>query len=632
MNDPAAAAAAQLARADALLTELRGRPDAATRAEARQLLKPLRGQRAWGPLQALAEALGRSDPDDHVTRRLYAQALIEQGLVLPALSLMQAAAAALPQRHPEWAEAWGLVGRCHKQVFIEAMQGQGAGARVPAHARAALMLAIDAYARPYTLKPAVHHWHGVNLLALAARAGREGWTLPERRHEPAALAAELLERLQRQRKRDDKLWLRASLAEAALGNAVLNGRLEGVEAHLADYLFAPGINAFEVASTLRQFTEVWDLDTLSRRSRGSALRSEAQLAWALRLLDLMRLRLLQLPGGALGLSPAQLQGVARRAEAPPAALPAAARPLASATRAPKRRAGGARAPLPPPPPAAPAPGGQLEALLGQTRAKPMSWWRGALDASRAVALIARRMGPRLGSGFLVRAAEFGTEARPGELLLLTNFHVVNAQGVAPGVRPEMAEIRFEAAGDGASHAVEALLWESPVDEHDAALLRLKTQPPGVEPLPLSRALPPPPAEGTPEEDHPRVYVIGHPGGRELSISMADNALIDHEAPPGGKPARPGVWRVHYRAPTEGGSSGSPVFDDEAWSVLALHHKGGRFGMPRLNGREGTYAANEGLAIGALLDAARAALAPPPAPPSTASPPAARSRPPRKTRT
>ena len=25
-----------------------------------------------------------------------------------------------------------------------------------------------------------------------------------------------------------------------------------------------------VASTLRQFTEVWDLDTLSRRSRGSA--------------------------------------------------------------------------------------------------------------------------------------------------------------------------------------------------------------------------------------------------------------------------------------------------------------------------------------------------------------------------
>jgi V8-like Glu-specific endopeptidase len=111
---------------------------------------------------------------------------------------------------------------------------------------------------------------------------------------------------------------------------------------------------------------------------------------------------------------------------------------------------------------------------------------------------------------------------------------------------------------------------------------------GVTVLPFAEGLPP-------LESHPRVYVIGYPGGRDLSFSFEDNELLDHEGPPGGHPPIPGVCRVHYRAPTEGGSSGSPVFNDQ-WEVIALHHKGGKVGMPRLNGLAGTYAANEGISI------------------------------------
>ena len=85
----------------------------------------------------------------------------------------------------------------------------------------------------------------------------------------------------------------------------------------------------------------------------------------------------------------------------------------------------------------------------------------------------------------------------------------------------------------------------------------------------------------------------------------DNELLDHEGPPTGQPQIPGVCRVHYRAPTEGGNSGSPVFNAAAWQVVALHHKGGRFGMPRLNGQSGTYAANEGLAMATLVAAVKA---------------------------
>ena len=79
-----------------------------------------------------------------------------------------------------------------------------------------------------------------------------------------------------------------------------------------------------------------------------------------------------------------------------------------------------------------------------------------------------------------------------------------------------------------------------------------------------------------------------------------------------------MCRVHYRAPTEGGSSGSPVFNMLSWQVIAVHHKGGRTGMPRLNGIPGTYGANEAISVASIAAAvkkerAAAAAAPVPAP-------------------
>ena len=70
------------------------------------------------------------------------------------------------------------------------------------------------------------------------------------------------------------------------------------------------------------------------------------------------------------------------------------------------------------------------------------------------------------------------------------------------------------------------------------------------------------------------------------VLLQDNILLDYD------------HRVlHYRSPTEGGSSGSPVSDDE-WRLIGLHHAGGT-GMPQLNKAGGTYAANEGITIDAI---------------------------------
>jgi V8-like Glu-specific endopeptidase len=60
--------------------------------------------------------------------------------------------------------------------------------------------------------------------------------------------------------------------------------------------------------------------------------------------------------------------------------------------------------------------------------------------------------------------------------------------------------------------------------------------------------------------------------------------------------------VAYPAPTEGGSSGSPVFNSSQWKVIGLHHKGGGIGMPRLNGKDGTYGANEGISVHCIREA------------------------------
>ena len=116
----------------------------------------------------------------------------------------------------------------------------------------------------------------------------------------------------------------------------------------------------------------------------------------------------------------------------------------------------------------------------------------------------------------------------------------------------------------------------------------------LDPMRLAEALPI-------VEDGARVYIIGYAGETDLAFSFQDNELLDHEGPPGGNPQIKGVSRVHYRAPTEPASSGSPVFN-AGWEVIALHHIGLKADMPKLNGKGGSYAASEGISLLSIKEA------------------------------
>ena len=79
-----------------------------------------------------------------------------------------------------------------------------------------------------------------------------------------------------------------------------------------------------------------------------------------------------------------------------------------------------------------------------------------------------------------------------------------------------------------------------------------------------------------------VYIIQHPQGRPKEVVLRNNAVI-----------RILDRVVRYRADTEGGSSGSPVFNED-WELVALHHAGWR------DRRADGTATNEGVSIAAII--------------------------------
>jgi len=517
------------ARCEQALAHVRGIGTEAELAQAGDLVLELRNARQYPEMARLAEAISRRLPGDARNRRLYGQALIEQGLVTAAIDMLKPLARRLPHDHPEHAEAVGLLGRAHKQIFLDA------GDKTTDAAREALKQAIAVYRKPFEEDPG-KTWHGVNLLALLTRARRLGLKIaPDL--EPGEVAARVIQQLDAvpPQRRDE--WHLPTLAEASLGL----GDWARVEAALKSYVADDKTQAFLIASTLRQFTAVWDIESIDARGRSLA--------------DILRARLLQLSQGEVQLTPSMLQQARQQAD-PPA--------------------------------------GQLEAVLGDCGTNTWNWWKTGLERASAVCSVRARLGGRVGTGWLVQAASLGLT--PGdERLVMTNHHVVNANGENKGIQPDAAELVFEAIDAGKVYTVKEIVWSSPVERHDCTLLRLNEPLTDMVPLPLAKHLPV-------LEQQARVYVIGHPGGRDLAFSLQDNELLDHEGPPQGKPQIPGVCRVHYRAPTEGGSSGSPVFNGNLWEVVALHHMGGKLGMPRLNGQPGTYAANEGIALQSIVEA------------------------------
>jgi S1-C subfamily serine protease len=356
-----------------------------------------------------------------------------------------------------------------------------------------------------------------------------------------ALANAIIEAVRNPQGRTVGAWDYGSAAEACIALGDWDAATHWLEQYVADQ----STDRFALAGTLRQLTEVW--------------RFTAETPEAGQLVVALRGALLKSRDGRLELTPSQLQHTAAALDNP---------------------------------------GPRLERVLGTVGLQTMTWLRTGMERARSVALIRGPGGRGIGTGFLVRGGDLHP-ALGGELVVVTNAHVISELQDDGGIEPDQALITFEAQNGTsetqAFYRVQKLLWGSAKQHLDTSLLRLDPTGQGIAPCPIAKSLPP-------LNNDQRVYIIGHPQGGELSFSLQDNELLDHEGPPAGAPSQPERCLIHYRAPTEPGSSGSPVFNEAPdWQVIGLHHAGGEY-VRKLNGQSGTYAANEAIWIQSIAKA------------------------------
>ena len=228
--------------------------------------------------------------------------------------------------------------------------------------------------------------------------------------------------------------------------------------------------------------------------------------------------------------------------------------------------------------ALPADPAGYEKMFGTEWPVPIDTYRNGLGAAASVCHLMLAGSIPIGTGFVMDGGELHGQLAD-RTVMITNEHVVPSPERGDGVTAGELTARFDAVDAGSLDSFRAVWW-SDRTELDIALL-VSDQ--------LDRApiVPLRPADQLPVvRPGAHVYVIGHPGGGALSLSIRGNDLIDHDGS-----------RIHYRAPTRKGSSGSPVFD-HAWNLIGVHHYGSPR-LPALNARGGTYEGNQGSAIGAL---------------------------------
>jgi hypothetical protein len=192
-----------------------------------------------------------------------------------------------------------------------------------------------------------------------------------------------------------------------------------------------------------------------------------------------------------------------------------------------------------------------------------------------------------GTGFLLQGSLIHPDFGDGPVLV-TNAHVCSPEPGIGKLLPPEAKAVFDVtkAVDGSQLVLTGFecLWSSPPPVCDVTILRFTGSEPKLEHDLQVATNPPPVTEGA------YVYVIGHPAGGGIKFSIRGNDLLAYDAD---------MFKVHYTAPTEGGSSGSPVFN-QAWQLMAVHHAGDAK-MRRLDDPSATYQANEGITIKAIRE-------------------------------
>ena len=229
-------------------------------------------------LETMAMA-DRLQPVNHIDR---AQVEIEQGRQAYSLPVLDTLAARFRDDPTLFAEAKGLAGRAHKDLFLRALRGNRAAAQDH------LNRALERYNEGRAGAEDKRNWLGGNLLSVATRARSEGFE-PALDIDLAEVAKSIEESTARIPIAKRELYDWSSLAEARFFTKDWDGAADAVN----EILKAEDDDVFKLNSTLRQFKEVWQLQNLSEEAG--------------RLVTGMERRILQKPNGEISLNAADIK-------------------------------------------------------------------------------------------------------------------------------------------------------------------------------------------------------------------------------------------------------------------------------------------------------------------------------------
>jgi hypothetical protein len=442
----------------------------------KKILALIRRKRLFAELERVASLFALGGKGGPAARRQWAQALLDQNRISPALSALKTLIAEIKEDPVEGPEVQGLIGRAYKQLYVNEGNPEN------------LVRAIQAYTPCWKTRQGDYRWHGINLAALLVRAHRDGID-PKTSDDPRQIAREIRQEIESSTA--GYVWDYGTAMEAsvALGDDL------GALAWAGKYVKHPEADAFEIGSSLRQLKEVWALE-------GSVIGGK--------LLPVLEYARLDREGGSIEPTTGKVSDPAG-----------------------------------------------FEAVWGSESYVMVEWMDTMYRCCAAVARMAdAATGKRYGTGFLVRGDILNPDWGEG-FVLLTNAHVVSKDSadLAP-LRPADAVAEFTRVAGRPTAILGDMLFSSLRHRLDVSIFRI--QPPaGVAVLNLEDSLPAAPLPGGQRQ---RLYVIGHPNGGELAVSLYDNSLVGYVDD-----------YVHYRSPTEGGHSGSPVFTRQ-WKLLAIHHR------------------------------------------------------------
>ncbi len=540
-------------------------------ATAKGLLRMLRNARQFDHLSRVADRLITRNPSLLGALSVpYAQGLIDSGCLIAGIEVLTAAEHGGKLTTDEAAEVDALLGRAHKQIYLNFVRTQSDAMLLGKDMGPHLAAAVEHYAKRYDpAHPGDTYYPGINVAALLKRAKRDGIAVTDKCGDADNIARAIIPVIEPAAEIGSDCWQLATLGEAYLAI----GDLENAAKWYGRFAKHPQVSAFELNSAIRQLEEVWQLS--------------AELTGAGAIVTGLKTVLANRDGGSITLKPKEQRALAN------------AQNVQFEKHFETKTDGGDYVNF-----------GLLKQIV---------------YCGDAVAAVQKQVGQSWvnhGTAFLVKGSDFSPELSDEKSYLLTNAHVMwdfdqpgygnNAETSGSPVDWRQVRIVFEShqlSGRSEPYECARIVWQSSSTKHDAVLFELREAVPRERAVPLAMAGREYPLRIVEPGGAPptRLSVLGHPGGRELAVSYVgsiqqNNAVLVDKGPreASGEPVF-----LHYSTPTEGGNSGSPVFTADTWRVVALHHAGfPDQGRPKLGGRQGYNLANEGIWIESIRAAVK----------------------------